>query len=108
MPYSWVTETVYVVHTPGHSKESISLLDTENQLLLTGDYLYTGPLYVYLPGASMQDYLDTARNLLAETPGSTLFRRSPNGATGATRIVATGPHRPKEIARTHSRRETSG
>ena len=68
MPYSWVTETVYVVHTPGHSKESISLLDTENQLLLTGDYLYTGPLYVYLPGASMQDYLRHSAHLAGRNP----------------------------------------
>lgn len=74
---------LYVVHTPGHSKESISLLDTENQLLLTGDYLYTGPLYVYFPGASMQDYLNTASNLLAETPGLRYF--------GAHRIAPPGP-----------------
>ena len=82
---------LYVVHTPGHSKESISLLDTENQLLLTGDYLYTGPLYVYFPGASMQDYLRHSAHLAGRNTRSTLFRRSPNCATGATRIIATRP-----------------
>ncbi len=55
---------VTIIHTPGHSKESISLFDNTNNLILSGDYLYEGMLYVFVPGSSLQDYLSTAQSLL--------------------------------------------
>jgi len=35
-----------VIHTPGHSPASISLLDRGRRLLFTGDHFYPGPLYL--------------------------------------------------------------
>ena len=52
-----------VVHTPGHTKDSVSLLDREAAILFSGDYLYPGDLYAFLPGSSVQDYLNVAMKL---------------------------------------------
>ena len=59
---------ITVVHTPGHSPESISLYDVTNGLMLSGDYLYEGPLYAFVPGSSLEAYLATAERLLATYP----------------------------------------
>ncbi|MEM2118074.1 MAG: MBL fold metallo-hydrolase [Candidatus Bathyarchaeia archaeon] len=38
-----------VLHTPGHSSGSICLFDRDNKYLFTGDTVYQGPIYFYLP-----------------------------------------------------------
>ena len=50
-------------YTPGHTTDSISLLDAGNDILFSGDYLYPGPLYGFLPNSSMADYLSVAETL---------------------------------------------
>lgn len=63
--------TVRVVFTPGHTDESISLWDETNAQLFTGDYIYEGPLYAFLPNSSLTDYLTVAENLLLKLPKET-------------------------------------
>jgi len=46
-----------ILHTPGHSLDSVSLLDRERNILLAADFLYLGPLYAQVPGSSLPDYL---------------------------------------------------
>lgn len=53
-----------VLHTPGHSPDSISLLDEEAGILFAADFLYPGPLYAQIPGADLKAYLETADALL--------------------------------------------
>jgi len=53
-----------LLHTPGHSPESVSLLDREAKIMLAADFLYPGPLYAQIPGADLAAYLDTANRLL--------------------------------------------
>lgn len=53
-----------VIHTPGHSPESISLLDRHARILFAADYVYPGSLYAQIPGADLADYLNTAESLL--------------------------------------------
>ncbi|MBW2313981.1 MAG: MBL fold metallo-hydrolase [Deltaproteobacteria bacterium] len=76
--------TLTVLHTPGHTPESISLLDRERGMLFTGDYLYPGPLFAFIPGADLNDYLETADHLLEVVPPGTLLlgahREHPPGA----------------------------
>jgi glyoxylase-like metal-dependent hydrolase (beta-lactamase superfamily II) len=57
---------VTVLHTPGHTPDSICLLDQDNRILFSGDTVDTGPLYAHLPGASLDDYTATMRRLAAE------------------------------------------
>ncbi len=57
-----------VLHTPGHTPESISLLDEERGWLFAGDFLYPGPLFAFVPGSSLDDYRSGVRNVLDAIP----------------------------------------
>ncbi len=37
---------IFILHTPGHSKESISIIDKENKYIFTGDLVYNGLLLI--------------------------------------------------------------
>ena len=65
--------SVTILHTPGHSPESISLYDAKNNYVLSGDYLYPGMLFAFTPGSSMQDYLQTAEALSNQLSVPTIF-----------------------------------
>ncbi|MDG2442231.1 MAG: MBL fold metallo-hydrolase, partial [Luminiphilus sp.] len=54
-----------VLYTPGHTQDSISLLDREAGYLFAGDFLYPGQLYGFLPNSNMGDYLQGARTIEA-------------------------------------------
>jgi hydroxyacylglutathione hydrolase len=73
-----------VLPTPGHTEESISLLDRASGMLFSGDFLYLGPLYAFLPNSGMGDYQAGARTVLeAAAPGTRVFgahRVAPPGA----------------------------
>lgn len=62
-----------IIYTPGHSEESIMLLDHKNKILFTGDTFYKGPLYTHLEGdfyrdSNFQTYMKTVDNLLGLIP----------------------------------------
>lgn len=57
-----------VLMTPGHTPDSLCLLDRERRLLFTGDTFYPAPLYAHIPGASFADYRRSARRLAAMAP----------------------------------------
>lgn len=59
-----------VWHTPGHTPESASLLDRERGLLFSGDFLYPGELYAFLPGSSLADYRWSAERLAGALPAA--------------------------------------
>lgn len=51
-----------VLHTPGHSPDSICLLDERNGLLFGGDTINTGPIYAQLEGSDVDAFArSTAR-----------------------------------------------
>lgn len=56
---------IAVLHTPGHTPTSVSLLDAGRHQLFCGDFIYPGELYAFLPGASRSAYRRTAEELLA-------------------------------------------
>ena len=60
-----------VLHTPGHSPDSISLFDREANILFAADFIYPGPLYAQVPGANLADYLATTEALLPQIDGQT-------------------------------------
>ncbi|MEZ5559551.1 MAG: MBL fold metallo-hydrolase [Pseudomonadales bacterium] len=76
--------SLWLLYTPGHTTDSVSLWDRSNGLVFSGDYLYPGNLYAFLPNSSVGDYARTAASLLRELPASTHF-------LGAHRLAAPGP-----------------
>lgn len=62
-----------VIYTPGHTDDSVSLYDEENKLMFSGDYLYPGPLYAFLPNSSMGDYLRTTGPLVESLTSEVVF-----------------------------------
>jgi glyoxylase-like metal-dependent hydrolase (beta-lactamase superfamily II) len=51
-----------VLHTPGHSPDSICLLDEKNGLLFGGDTINTGPIYAQLEDSDVEAFArSTAR-----------------------------------------------
>ncbi len=73
-----------VLHAPGHTPESIALLDGERGQLFSGDFIYPGPLVAMVPGSSLGDYLRTAEGLVQKLPETvallTAHRVEPPGA----------------------------
>jgi hydroxyacylglutathione hydrolase len=57
--------TVRVLATPGHTPTSVSLYDESRAQLFSGDFIYPGELYAFLPGASRSAYLATCQSLLS-------------------------------------------
>lgn len=54
-----------VLSVPGHTPESLALYDAESGRLFSGDYLYPGDLFAFVPGSDLAAYRETARRLLA-------------------------------------------
>ena len=65
--------TLEVIHTPGHTRDSISLFDAERNQLFTGDFITEGPVFYFLPGSSVGDALATSRSLLDRIDDETLL-----------------------------------
>lgn len=53
------------IFTPGHSPDSISLIDRISGVLFAADVLYPGELYGHVPGSNLPDYRDTVSSLHA-------------------------------------------
>lgn len=53
-----------LLHTPGHSPDSVSLHDQAGRLFFAADFVYPGPLYAQIPNADLKSYLSSADALL--------------------------------------------
>jgi glyoxylase-like metal-dependent hydrolase (beta-lactamase superfamily II) len=60
--------TLQVISTPGHTPDSIALLDQKNGLLFTGDTFYAGPIYLFRPETNLDAYLASVQKLAAMAP----------------------------------------
>jgi glyoxylase-like metal-dependent hydrolase (beta-lactamase superfamily II) len=54
---------IEVLHTPGHTPDSLCLLDREHRLLFTGDTFYAGPLYLYSPESDFDIFVKSVQRL---------------------------------------------
>lgn len=57
-----------VIPVPGHSPDSIALLDEDNKMLFVGDFVYQGNL-IATWGGNLSDYLASTRTLISLTQG---------------------------------------
>lgn len=57
--------TLEVIHTPGHSVDGICLLDDREGVLVAGDTINSGPVYVHFPGTDLAALADSAARLAA-------------------------------------------
>lgn len=53
-----------VLYTQGHTNDSISLLDTASSTLFTGDFIYPGSLFAFMPNSNLGDYLQAAESVI--------------------------------------------
>ena len=53
-----------VRHIPGHSPDSICLLDRRSRLLWTGDMFYNAPLYVYSDTSDLDEFIESYRKMV--------------------------------------------
>jgi glyoxylase-like metal-dependent hydrolase (beta-lactamase superfamily II) len=58
-----------VLRTPGHTPDSICLLDRANGLLFTGDTYYSGEIYLWTPETSIADFTASIDKLAGLEPG---------------------------------------
>merc|ERR1712176_569931 len=69
-------ESLEVMYTPGHTPDSLSLyLPAENRLF-TGDLIYPGSIYLYLPGSDLREFaesIDKLRELVESKPRGLVF-----------------------------------
>ena len=61
-----------VIHTPGHSPDSICLLDRDAKLLWTGDTFYSGAIYLHLPGSDLATFINSYEKMISL---STLYEK---------------------------------
>lgn len=59
---------VEIVATPGHTPDSIALIDRANGLLFTGDTYYPAPIWLYRPETDMDAYVASVKRLAALAP----------------------------------------
>lgn len=57
--------TLEIYHTPGHSPDSVCLLDGEARLFWTGDIFYNAPLYVYGATTNLDDFIESYRKMVS-------------------------------------------
>jgi len=64
-----------ILSTPGHTFESLTLVDHENGYVFTGDFMYQhlGGFVLFLPGSDLSVYVETIASLIAKTRGNYQF-----------------------------------
>lgn len=60
--------TLEIIATPGHTPDSICLLDRENGLLFTGDTYYPAPIWLFRPETNLDAYVASVKKLAALAP----------------------------------------
>jgi glyoxylase-like metal-dependent hydrolase (beta-lactamase superfamily II) len=59
--------TLEVLHTPGHTPDSICLLDDASRIMFTGDTIDTGPIYAQFAESSIDSFVSSTKKLLGYT-----------------------------------------
>ncbi len=76
-----------VLLTPGHTPDSLSLLDRASRLLFTGDTFYPGPLYLYVPETDVAAYERSIDRLAGLVPQLDLLLTGHNVPTAKPEML---------------------
>ena len=60
--------TLEVLATPGHTPDSLMLLDRKHRELFTGDMYYDGPIYLFVPETNAADYVKSIARVAKLVP----------------------------------------
>ena len=60
--------TLEIISTPGHTPDSIALIDRENGLLFTGDTYYPAPIWLFRPETDFDAYVKSVKRLAELAP----------------------------------------
>lgn len=71
-----------VIATPGHTPDSIALLDQAHGLLFTGDTYYAGLIYLYRPETDLNAYEASLKKMIALSPRLKLLLPAHNVPVG--------------------------
>ena len=52
---------IQIIFTPGHSPDSVIMIDKANRMMFTGDTFYPAPIYVYSDTTSFEDFFMTSQ-----------------------------------------------
>jgi glyoxylase-like metal-dependent hydrolase (beta-lactamase superfamily II) len=99
-----------LLHTPGHSPDSVSLHDAASGLLFAADFVYPGPLYAQIANADLKSYLASAEALLPQISDATMILAA-HGAPDAEhlhRAPRLSRHDVVDLARSLHRLKDSG
>lgn len=53
-----------IIHTPGHSPDSICLYEKKLGYIFSGDTIYSGPIYLHLKESKLSDYKKSINKLI--------------------------------------------
>ena len=79
--------TIELIATPGHTPDSVSLFDSGNRLLFTGDTYYPAPIYLFVPETDLDAYAASIRRLAALAPRLELVHGSHNVPTAPPSVL---------------------
>jgi glyoxylase-like metal-dependent hydrolase (beta-lactamase superfamily II) len=79
--------TIEVIATPGHTPDTISLLDRANGLLFTGDTYYPAPIWLYRPETDLEAYAASISRLNALVPHIKLVLGAHNVPTASPAVL---------------------
>lgn len=60
--------SIRVIYTPGHTPDSLSLIDAPNRQMFTGDLVNRSVVLLNVPGSNVRDALHSVRRLLRVAP----------------------------------------
>jgi hydroxyacylglutathione hydrolase len=55
--------SLQLLSVPGHTPDSVVLLDRDSNRLFAGDFIYPSDIYAFLPGANLADYTASAQRV---------------------------------------------
>jgi glyoxylase-like metal-dependent hydrolase (beta-lactamase superfamily II) len=79
--------TIEIIATPGHTPDSMTLLDRANGLLFTGDTYYPGTIWLYRPETDLTAYKNSVQLLTALVPGIKLVLGAHNAPVASPEVL---------------------